>query len=317
MTKIEYPRTRLDIARAEVLENEKITKRFWTRRKMGLTAVFLVFAASNVDEIDRWRHWDDQGPMVQSFAGCDIQAASQDNVQKQQAEAPVAQAKSVAREVDPDTINFASVIAQNGEYMAAEQERFTMPQSGIEVVIHAPKQVIIDQTAFSELFHAALMLDEEYDHPEVRQLMDCYRAEIIDNRAFAGAVYNVFLAPEPGYCIDAMTFQAKDTINKCDAGGATPPEFEVGLAGLNLDYRLMMLSTSQTGLQANQDISRRLIHESVHAYMALMDQPFRLDPDEKLALYVGGGLDDEGTYIAGKVIPKLYPHNLPPAIQYP
>lgn len=288
------------------MDDAKNKSSFWNKGKVGALAVTLVFAASNADEVDRWSQYDANGALVIPPAGCEINPVSPDNLAKKSVEAPLAQTKSAAREFSMGSVSVDKVVVQGVEYVYSQIEHFTMPESGIEVAIHAPSGVAVDTQKFSELFHAPLSEQVDYEHPEASQLIGCLRRDIIEQRKYAGSVFHVHIAP-PGHCIKGMRFQSREAINKCDATGATLPEIEVSFLGVNLiNYNLMMLSTPKTDRTAGQAISQTLLHEAGHAYLTLSDVPLRLDPDEKLV-----------KNIEQSTLDSLYPAGVPEAIKYP
>lgn len=265
----------------------------------------LVFAASNADEYSRWGRYDEDGPMVLAPVGCEIEYVEPEEEAKAKVEQSLQEVKSAARQYSPASTDFGATLNQGREYLSAESQKFTMEKSGIEVAVHGPPSVEIDEQAFEEVFHSALTLDKEYTHPEVRQLIDCYRHNIIDAKKYAGTAYHIYIAEAPGYCIKGMRFQPTNLVESCDATGATPPEFEIGVVGFNLfSHHMMMLSTKELD-GADKRITKTLLHESIHAYMSLMDQPLRLDPDERLAKHV-----------ESVVVEFKYPNGLPSAIKY-
>ena len=305
----EYPLTRDKFITTDFIERtEKQPGKanFWTKSKIGFAAITLAFGLSNADEIDRWSRYNEQGPLILPPAGCEITPYKEENPAKQQAEAKVASTVSAARNFESPSLDISKVAYENLEYASLKTEQFTMPQSGIKVSIHASGELSIDQENFAELFHAPLSRRVSYEHPEVRQLMDCLRQDIIENKKYAGYTYHIFIAP-PGYCIKGMRFQPRDSIDTCDASGATPPQIELELLGLDLiNYNLMMLSTTHADSSASRAISKTLLHEASHAYLSLSNVPLRLDPDEKLV-----------KIIEGTVLGDLYPDGVPEAIIYP
>ncbi|HEX9679210.1 MAG TPA: hypothetical protein VGA08_01160 [Candidatus Saccharimonadales bacterium] len=273
---------------------------------MGVLAVALVFAASNADEVSRWSQYDSDGQIVLPPAGCEIDGYPMDNEPKKTAETPLIGTKSAARQFTASSINLEKIVTQGVEYMYSAVEHFTMDLSGIEVVIHAPSGVEIDQIKFEESFHAPLSNEIEYSHPEVNQLIECFRRDLIVQKKHAGSVYHVHIAPA-GHCIKGMRFQPINQVERCDASGATLPQIEVSFLGIDLvKYNLMMLSTPQTNRTASQSISKTLLHETIHAYLTLEEVPLRLDPDEKLVKHV-----------EQVVIKTVYPDGVPIAIKYP
>lgn len=304
-----YPLTtdlRPRVIGTERAKNQLEKTNFWTKGKIGVAAVALAFGLSNIDEVDRWSRYNEQGPLILPPAGCEITPYKTENQAKQQVELAVASTVSAARNFQSQSLDISKVAYDNLEYAASKTEQFTMSQSGIKVSIHTSGELIIDQDKFAELFHAPLSKQVSYDHPEVSQLMDCLRQDIIINKKYAGSTYHIFIAP-PGHCIKGMRFQPRDRVDTCDASGATPPQIELELLGLDLiNYNLMMLSTTRADSSASRGISKTLLHEASHAYLSLSDVPLRLDPDEKLV-----------KIIEGRVLGSLYPDGVPEAIIYP
>ena len=239
-------------------------------------------------------------------AGCEIDRQPTDYEPKKAVETALVGTRSAAREFNTSSVNVEKIVAQGVEYVYSEIDRFTMSKSGIVAAIHAPEGVQVNPTVFEELFHAPLSENVEYTHPEISQLMDCFRRDIIDRKKYAGSTYHVHIAP-PGHCIKGMRFQPRKEVDKCDASGATLPQIEVSFLGVDvINYNLMMLSTSRTDRTAGQSISKTLLHEAGHAYLTLSDVPLRLDPDEKLV-----------KSIEQTAMDSLYPYGVPVAIRYP
>jgi hypothetical protein len=256
------------------------------------------------------------GPWAESFGDCEISPSQEQSAQdaSRQVESEYENVHSAADDKDyweqflRGVRTGSGFVLQSIEYTLMPETRFTMEPSGIEVVIYAPENVAIDREKFTELFHAPLRLEpQSVEHEGTRQLLDCYRQSILQERKFEGELFRVYIAPDKGYCIDEWRFKRESEVKQCLGQGFTPPMVDLDLVGLTLgEYRFMMLSTKSMGQDANRKMSQLIIHEGFHALSNVMEkQPFRLNPDEQLTKYV-----------ENLTLSQLYPNGLPIAIRY-
>lgn len=174
-------------------------------------------------------------------------------------------------------------------------ERFALPSSGVVVVVHSDGDVRPDVAAVDELFHARLRLHARHPHPLQRARMRCFKERIVDERAFAGSIVNLYVPSDPAMCIRNVRLVKRPPgspwRDHCHWKGATPP---VRLSGILGEVRLseyhMVIApgiTGWTNAQPNPVVARILRHESDHLWDWMMNvSPLHVRANERRV--VGG-----------------------------
>lgn len=169
--------------------------------------------------------------------------------------------------------------------------RFELPSSGVVVVVHSDGEVAADVAAVDELMHAHMRLYRRHTDPVLRARMRCYAETVIGDRAFAGAVVNLYVPADPSACLRDLRLVSRpagaDWAEVCDFGGATPPTRMAGFLGELRHRQSHVLVAPGIARWSNARPDARLAevlrHESDHLWDWAMGQHVDVFPNERRA----------------------------------
>ncbi|MPZ52492.1 MAG: hypothetical protein GEU79_07130 [Acidimicrobiia bacterium] len=210
------------------------------------------------------------------------------------------------RELDPSR-SLADMGSSLASQLKARQAIVELPTSGIKLHLYSEYVLEIDEEALDRLWHASLMLDEELaDHPTLRNLVGCYRRNIIEERRFEGTDYHMFILSR-NECWRAVRLQERpsgvDRTEFCDSSAVTPPNLgEISFMGRPMfpvwaSLNNLMVLTPNAGDPNDVDALDRhlnsfLLHESIHVPDRLMGNQWWADPEERKVQYLESLVDE-------------------------
>jgi hypothetical protein len=263
----------------------------------SLAIATVVGTVQNLDELERWGHWRDEGSMIPSVPGCpeyeppDVPVAPDPSSAGAVAARGVAHVESSAHAdiMSVDPIETARQVVTLFDHPLGS---FVSRYSGIEFRFYSDRPDPaweLDPVAFDDAFHLSLTVRLEHADPEITHVLDCLRQRIVVDDEFAGAQYNVFVSGDTNACLadGRIIHPHAPQSPTCQQSGFTPPKIEVRfLFWSAVEERIMVLTTGNYDPAArDRQVTRLVVHEAMHAMLTLTDTPLRLHPDEQWVRY--------------------------------
>jgi hypothetical protein len=263
----------------------------------SLAVVTMVGVVQNLDELERWRHWRDEGSMIPTVPGCPDYEPSAVPVEPDPTSDGAVAAQAVAHvessaHADLMSVNPWETARQVVTLFDHPLGRFESRYSGIEFRFYSDRpdpQWELDPVAFDDAFHVSLTVPLEHADPEIAHVLDCLRQRIVVDDEFAGEHYDVFISGEPNACLanGRIIHPSRPQSPACQQSGFTPPKIDVHFLFWHaVEEQVMVLTTGNYDPAVRDRRATRLVaHEAMHAMLTLTDTPLRLHPDEQWVRY--------------------------------
>jgi hypothetical protein len=263
----------------------------------SLVLATTVGTVQNLDELERWRHWRDEGSMIPSVPGCPEYEPPDVPVEPDPSSAGAVAARAVAdvessAHADMMRVDPLETARQAVTLFEHPQGSFVSRYSGIEFHFYSDTPDPgweLDPVAFDDAFHLSLIVRLEHADPAITHVLECLRQRILVDDEFAGAQYNVFIPGQATACLanGRIIHPHGPQSPTCQQSGFTPPKIEVRFLFWSVvEERIMVLTTGNYDpAERDRRATRLIVHEAMHAMLTLTDTPFRLDPDEQWVRY--------------------------------
>lgn len=196
-----------------------------------------------------------------------------------------------------------------------ERDRFVMPSSDVEVVVHSDGDLLVHRAAVDEIMHAHLRHRDRHRDAAAAARMACYARTILQDKAFAGTVVNLYVPANPLLCLRDLRLVVRPAGGRwsegCDWGGVTPPVAVEGWLGEVRLAEFHMIIAPGVADATTGRVAQLLRHESDHLWDWMMGQAFHFTANERRAL--GGDALVRHAYAAHQQrwpVPFGYPRRL-------